>query len=118
MMKGRGTEKAMTDFITQPSSLPEIARADARAIFLGHWYVGDEERGRAALDEVMKAWQGIPWPAGILNLSCYISADRDTALTYAQCTDDSSYLPFVGALPIAREQAWSRPRRCALPSVP
>ncbi|GAA2502450.1 antibiotic biosynthesis monooxygenase [Streptomyces thermolineatus] len=87
--------------VRQPPTAPEIARPDAHAVFVAYWYVEDGEQGRAVLDEIADAWQQAERPEELLSLSCYLSTDDDTVLTYVQCTDRAAYQPFASRLPSA-----------------
>lgn len=78
--------------------MPDIARSDARAVFMSHWYVG--ETAPAVVNEIAGAWRESEWPEGILTVSIYLSAAGDTVLTYAQCADDTAYRSFVRELTI------------------
>ncbi|WP_371578372.1 hypothetical protein [Streptomyces sp. NBC_01314] len=89
----------MTDTVAEQPTAPDIARADARAVFVSHWYVGDPDRARTELDEVTDVWRRAPWPEEFLTFSCYLSVEGDTAMTYTQCSGATAYRRFVRALP-------------------
>ncbi|WP_149829890.1 antibiotic biosynthesis monooxygenase [Streptomyces tailanensis] len=91
----------MTDSVAEQTTTPDIARPDARAVFVSHWYVGDPDRARSVLDEVTDAWRRAPWPEEVLTFSCYLSVEGDTVMTYTQCSGATTYRRFVGALPVA-----------------
>lgn len=93
----------MTKSRIQPSAAPDINREDARAIFMSHWYVAGADQGRAVLNEIADAWEGVSRPADVLSFSCYLSTGSDhfTVMTYVQCTRPDSYRPFVHGLPTA-----------------
>ncbi|MBO0656321.1 antibiotic biosynthesis monooxygenase [Streptomyces triculaminicus] len=94
--------------MTSPATaaLPDVRRADAGAVFVSHRYVPGREHGTAVLGELLDQWSGTPWPRGILSFSCFLSADDETVLTYAQCDDAGAYAPFVRSLgPAARTGA-------------
>ncbi|MDX3642274.1 hypothetical protein [Streptomyces sp. MB09-02B] len=88
----------MTESAARPTAGPDITRPDSRTTYLGHWFVDGPEQGPAVLDELVDAWQASPWPEGILTFSCYLSAESDTVMTYAQCTNDTVYRPFARGL--------------------
>ncbi|MBB5123036.1 hypothetical protein AF335_12170 [Streptomyces eurocidicus] len=89
----------MTVPTVQLSTGPEITRPDVHTVYMSHWFVDGAEQGRAVLDEVVSAWERSPWFEGILSLSCYLSTEHDTVLTYAQCANDDVYRPFLRSLP-------------------
>ncbi|MFD3700836.1 hypothetical protein ACFWUZ_32710 [Streptomyces sp. NPDC058646] len=88
-----------TDSTAPQATMARIARPDAHVRYMSYWFVDGADQGRAVLDEIVAAWRSTPWPEGILHLSCYLSTDHDTVLTYAQCTDDTVYRTFLRSLP-------------------
>ncbi|ARZ68942.1 hypothetical protein SMD11_3305 [Streptomyces albireticuli] len=89
----------MTVPAVQLSTGPEITRPDVHTVYMSHWFVDGAEQGRAVLDEIVDAWERTPWFEGVLSLSCYLSSEHDTVLTYAQCANDDVYRPFLRSLP-------------------
>ncbi|MCD9143650.1 antibiotic biosynthesis monooxygenase [Streptomyces albireticuli] len=81
------------------STAPEINRPDVHTVYMSHWFVDGAAQGRAVLDEIVDAWERSPWFEGVLSLSCYLSTEHDTVLTYAQCANDDVYRPFLRSLP-------------------
>ncbi|MFJ1800403.1 antibiotic biosynthesis monooxygenase [Streptomyces sp. NPDC088180] len=92
---------------------PDLRRTDVAAVFVGQRYVRSREEALTVLEQTVMEWGGAPWPAGILSFSCFLSAEEDTVLTYAQCADGNSYQPFVRSLrgPAVAGAVEYRPRR-------
>ncbi|MCC2280445.1 antibiotic biosynthesis monooxygenase [Streptomyces sp. ET3-23] len=80
------------------SVLPDIGRSDVTSIFVGQQYVPDRAAARALPERTVAEWIRTPWPAGILSVSCYVSTEEDTVLTYVQCSNGDAYMPFVASL--------------------
>ncbi|MGW0671828.1 hypothetical protein [Streptomyces sp. NPDC002746] len=91
----------MTETRVQRAAAPDIDREDVHTVFMSHWHVAGEDRGRAVLDEIADAWEGTSRPADVLSFSCYLSTGSDhfTVMTYAQCTRPDGYRPFIRSLP-------------------
>ncbi|WP_406399472.1 hypothetical protein [Streptomyces uncialis] len=101
----------MTELISLDG--PDLGRTDVASVFVGQRYARSREEALTVLEEIAVEWSGAPWPAGILSFSCFLSAQEDTVLTYAQCADGDSYQPFVRSLrgPAAAAAVEYRPRR-------
>lgn len=91
----------MAETRVQQAAAPDIDREDVHTVFMSHWHVASEDRGRAVLDEIADAWEGTSRPADVLSFSCYLSTGSDhfTVMTYAQCTRPDGYRPFIRSLP-------------------
>lgn len=68
----------------ESSSLPDIRRPDSTLVLASEWQVGSAERQRLAVDLAVAAWRRIPWPAGLLSISWFISLDGEAVVTYSQ----------------------------------
>ncbi|MEV6421205.1 hypothetical protein [Streptomyces sp. NPDC051662] len=105
--------------MTEPISLagPDLRRTDVESVFVGQRYVRSEKEALTVLEQNVAEWSGAPWPAGILSFSCFLSSEKDTVLTYAQCADGDSYRPFARSLrgPAGAGAVEYRPRRSVVP---
>ncbi|MFD7288161.1 putative quinol monooxygenase [Streptomyces sp. NPDC059863] len=103
----------------EPISLkgPDLRRTDVASVFVGQRYVPSEEEAGTVLEQTVAEWSGAPWPAGILSLSCFLSSEKDTVLTYAQCADGDSYQSFTRSLrgPAGAGAVEYRPRSSVVP---
>ncbi|MDQ2837172.1 MAG: hypothetical protein M3Y42_20875 [Actinomycetota bacterium] len=81
---------------------PDLARVEAPAVYLAHWWVPDAATGRADLAQVLASWHEADRPAGVSALALYLSADEDTVLIYAQCRTRDTYRPFRDGLRCAQ----------------
>nr|WSU75183.1 antibiotic biosynthesis monooxygenase [Streptomyces anulatus] len=101
----------MTELISLDG--PDLRRTDVASVFVGQRYARSREEALTVLEQTVVEWSGASWPAGILSFSCFLSAEEDTVLTYAQCADGDSYQPFVRSLrgPAVAGAVEYRPRR-------
>lgn len=76
-------------------NLPDIARSDVGTVLVSEWKVGSPERQRTLVEAFITAWEGVPWPQGLLSANLFLSTNGKTVLNYAQWTDDEAYHEFV-----------------------
>ncbi|MCB5909987.1 antibiotic biosynthesis monooxygenase [Streptomyces pinistramenti] len=74
---------------------PDLRRADAATVFVGQRHVPNRADAHRELERTAVEWSSVPWPAGILSFSCYLSVEEDTVLTYVQCAGGNSAQLFV-----------------------
>jgi hypothetical protein len=79
------------------AQLPDPARADAGLVLSSERAVGGADLLVPAADAVIAAWDGVPWPAGLLTYSLFLDADGDRLLYYAQWTDAAAADRFEGS---------------------
>jgi Antibiotic biosynthesis monooxygenase len=77
------------------SKLPDITRPNVGAVLVSEWKVGTPVRQRALVAAFIAAWEGAPWPQGLLSVTLFLSTDGETALNYAQWTGDDAYHEFA-----------------------
>jgi len=77
------------------SKLPDITRPDAGAILVSEWKVGKPERQQALVEAFVVAWEGAPWPHGLLSVNLFLSTDGEMVLNYTQWTGDEDYQKFA-----------------------
>ncbi|MFH8238572.1 MULTISPECIES: antibiotic biosynthesis monooxygenase family protein [unclassified Streptomyces] len=93
--------------------LPDVRRPDASAVFVAARHVPGRAAGLTALQGMVDQWREVPWPAGVLSLSCFLNTDEDTVLTYAQCAEPDAYRALLDSVggPAAAEPVAYRPHR-------
>jgi hypothetical protein len=77
------------------SKLPDITRSDVGTVLVSEWKAGSPERQRAFEEAFLAAWEGMPWPQGLLSVNLFLSTDGEIVLNYAQWTGDEAYLQFA-----------------------
>jgi hypothetical protein len=66
------------------SKLPDITRSDVGTVLVSEWKVGSPERQQDLIEAFIAAWEGAPWPQGLLSANLFLSTDGETLLNYAQ----------------------------------
>lgn len=76
-------------------NLPDITRSDVGTVLVSEWKVGSPERQRTLVEAFIAAWEGAPWPQGLLSTNLFLSTNGETVLNFAQWTDGEAYHEFV-----------------------
>jgi Antibiotic biosynthesis monooxygenase len=90
------------------SKLPDITRSDVGAVLVSEWKAGSPERQRALVEAFIAAWEGAPWPQGLLSVNLFLSADGEIVLIYAQWTGEEAYRQFAQTHLLSRVQQIDR----------
>ncbi|MCI0391823.1 MAG: antibiotic biosynthesis monooxygenase [Acidobacteria bacterium] len=77
------------------SKLPDVTRPDVGTVSVIEWKVGIPERQQAFAEAFIGAWEGTPWPQGMLSANLLLSTDGSTVLNYAQWSGDDAYHEFA-----------------------
>jgi hypothetical protein len=66
------------------------------------------ERQRATVEAFVAAWEGEPWPRGLISVNLLASTDGSTLLNYAQWTGEEAYHAFARTLRPLRVEGINR----------
>lgn len=68
--------------------LPDIDRPDVQIAVVRQHGVETLDHQRRLADQTLAAWDGAPWPDGLVSRTCYLSRDGQRLLTYEQWRDE------------------------------
>lgn len=74
--------------------MPDLTRPDVGLVWASEWHVGSAEAQRRAADAAMTAWDGAPWPEGLLSHTVLLSTDGTSVAHYSQWTGRDAVTAF------------------------
>ena len=75
--------------------MPRVRRGDVAAVFVSTAHVPDAGIGRRRIMDAYGAYAAAGPLPGLLSLSCFLSVDSTTVLSYVQCADPDAYDGFA-----------------------